>query len=200
VVARPAAGDGRSFRILVATSIVAIVAIEALYLAIVTNQGGPPPDTTWITPFVAGFLAVAAVLMLVWLAISGPLRAGLLGSASGGLLLMGVLSAFSIGVPVLIAAALSTAGLVLTVRRRPVAKTIVSAIAGIVVSVGLLVGGFQVAWQRIEGPATGQSGGTTASFIGPGESYRFRLSGARPAHHRGSIRSAATKRAESSSA
>jgi hypothetical protein len=171
VVAPVSAREGQSLRVLVLLAIAAIVAIEALYLGMIYNQGGPEPDTTWITPFVAGYLALVGLLLVVSLLASGALRAGVLGAASGGLVVMGALAAFSIGLAVLVAAGLSIAALVVSVARRPLTKTVVSAIAGFVLSIAFLIAGFQVAWQHIECPATGQSGGTTASFIGPGVSY-----------------------------
>jgi hypothetical protein len=171
VVAQGSAGGGRSLRILLFLAIAAIVAVEVLYLALINSQGGPEADTPWVTPFVAGYLALAGVLLAVSLVTSGAPRAGLLGAASGALSIMGVLAAFSIGIAVLIAAALSIAGLVVAVVRRPVTTTVVSAIGGFVLSIALLVVGFQAAWQHIECPATGQSGGTTAGFIGHGASY-----------------------------
>jgi hypothetical protein len=171
VVATRPQTDGRAARVLVAVAVVAVVAIDALYLAIVVNQGGPQADTTWVAPFVAGYLGLVAAMLLISLVAGDPLAVGLRGGASGGLLVLGVLALFSIGFAILIAAVVCIAATVVTLSRRPATRSIFAAAAGLVLTIAVLVVGFQIAWQQISCPATGESGGTTASWTGSGQSY-----------------------------
>ena len=150
---------------------IAVAAIDALYLALIQSQGGPPSDTALVTPFVAAYFALIALALAVSLVAPVAVSAGLRGAAAGGLLVMAVLTGFSIGVAVLIPAVISVAAAVITVARHPTRRTVISALAGAVVTVALLVAGLQVAWSYISCPPAGQSGGTMPSFIGPGPSY-----------------------------
>ncbi len=164
-------GEGRSARVLVAVAVVAIVAIDALYLAIVSSQGGAPPADPLVAPFLASYLGLVAVLLAVSMVAPDPVKAGIRGAASAGLLVVGVLAAFSIGVAVLVAAALCIAALVMVVSRHPSRRTVIAAIAGCAVGVAVLVVGLQVAWQTIQCPASGDAGGTVPTFFGAGTSY-----------------------------
>jgi hypothetical protein len=173
VAARPYS-EGRAARVLVAVSTVSLIAIVAGYIAIIRSQGAPPPDNVVTVPFVAGYLLTMAVLLAVSLA-EGPgivrLRPALRGAAAAGLLVLGFIAAFSIGVPVLITGGLATGATVLALTARPSFKATLSAVVAAIVSVVVLGVGFQISWQTIVCPATGQSGGTTASVFTPGKTY-----------------------------
>lgn len=158
-------------RVLVAIAVVAIVAIITLYLALIYSQGGGDPATPLVTPFVASYLVLAAISLSASLfapaAVSPALRAG----PSAGLVVLGVLAAFSIGIVVLIAAGLAIASTVLALRARPGARSALSALGGAMVAIVILVAGFQIAWSHIVCPPSGEGGGTEPSFVGPGASY-----------------------------
>ena len=151
-------------RVLVAIAVVAIVAIIALYLALINSQGGEPSDTPWVVPFVSAYLALMAVVLTASLIAPPGARPALRAGASAGLVVLGVLAAFSIGVAVLIAAGLAIAATVLDLRTKPGARAVASAVTGAVVAVVVLLGGFQVSWTHVVCPPNGESGGTTAGF------------------------------------
>ena len=170
VAPRPYAEE-RAQRVLVSVAAVAVLAIDALYVTLIQAQGGPPSDEPLVVPFVAGYLGLLAVALGLTLVLPGLLRVGVRGAAAGGLLLMGVLTGFSIGVGVLVAAIVSIAALVVTVSRHPGARPAAAAVAGIVVGVALLLIGLEVAWSHVVCAPTGESGGSIPSLIGPGASY-----------------------------
>jgi hypothetical protein len=174
VVAVRPYSEGRAARVLVAVSIVSLFAIVAGYIAIIRSQGEPPPDNVTTVPFVAGYLLAMAGLLAVSL-IERPgiarLRPALRAAASAGLLLMGVLALFSIGLAIVITGALATAATVLTLTARPSVKATVSAVVAGVMAVVVLGVGFDISWQTIVCPATGQSGGSTVGLFGNGKTY-----------------------------
>ncbi len=161
-------------RVLVAIAVVAIAAIVALYLEIIQAQGGAPPDTPLVVPFVAGFLILMAALLGASLVAPPSLSPALRAGASAGLLALGVLAAMSIGVAVLIAAGLAIASTVLAFNAQPRARSAATAAVAVVVSVALLGAGFEVALNHVVCPPSGESGGSTASFLGHGSSYECR--------------------------
>jgi hypothetical protein len=158
--------------VLVSVAAVAVLAIDALYVAIIRAQGGPPSDEPLVAPFVAGYLALLAAGLGATLVVPGLLRVGVRGAAAGGLLLMAVLTGFSIGAGVLVGALVAIAALALTVSRHPSARTVLAAVAGIIVGVALLLVGLQLAWSHVVCSPSGQSGGTIPSLVGVGESYQ----------------------------
>ncbi|HET7465506.1 MAG TPA: hypothetical protein VFL29_02455 [Candidatus Dormibacteraeota bacterium] len=170
VAARPRS-EGMLARIFVAVAVAIIAATVALYLTLIRSQGGPPPDDVLTVPFVAGYLSLMAVFLIVSLVVPQGARPALRSGAGCGLLVLGVLSAFSIGVPVLMAGAFSLATAGIAIAARPGARSVVSSIAAGVVAVVVLLGGFQYTWSHIVCPPTGESGGTTASVLGQGTTY-----------------------------
>jgi hypothetical protein len=158
-------------RVLVAIAVVAIVAIVVLYLAIVSSVGGPAPADVLVEPFVAGYLLLMAALLAASLFAPPLARPALRAAASAGLFVLGVLGAFTIGVAILVAAALAIASTVLAIRARPEARAQLSATVAAMLAVALLVGGFEFTWNYLVCPPTGESGGSTASFLGHGSSY-----------------------------
>jgi hypothetical protein len=119
----------------------AVLAVDVLYVAVIVAQGpGPNP---YVPFFVSGYLALMAVLIVVAL-IPRPglarLRVPLRAAAAAGLLVLGMIAAFTIGLPIVIAGLLVVFGLVKT---RPAGSRWPGAAAS-VVSVGVLVAGFQL--------------------------------------------------------
>ena len=158
-------------RVLTALAVIAIVAIVAIYPAIIRGQGGQPSDTPLIVPFVASYLALMAALLAVSLFTPAAWRPALRGAASAGLVFMGVLAAFTIGLAILVAAAPAVASGVLAARARPGGTTTASSGVAVLLAVALLVAGFEFSWSYLVCPASGESGGSTASFLGRGSSY-----------------------------
>lgn len=159
---------------LVAVAVVSLFAIVAGYIAIIRSQGAPPPDNVTTVPFVAGYLlAMAGLLGVSLVERSGivRLRPALRGAAAGGLLPMGVLALMSIGLAIVIVAGLAIAATVLALTARPSLKATSSAVAAAIVAVVVLAVGFDISWQTIVCPATGQSGGTTVGLFGNGTGY-----------------------------
>jgi hypothetical protein len=155
-------------RVLVAVAVVALVAAVAGYIALVRSQGGPAPSDVLTVPFVAGYLLVMGALLAISLIERGwinNLRPALRAAASAGLVALGLLSAFSIGVAVLIAAAFAIAATVVSITSAPRRATFVGAAIGAILSVASLVFGLEVVWNIIICPPTGQSSGTTATGI-----------------------------------
>lgn len=157
-------------RVLVAVAVIAIVAIEVGYLLLIRSQGGVPSDTPWVVPFVAGYLVLMAAALALSLVVPDGLRPALSAAASAGLLVLGLLAAFSIGLAVLVVAGLSIAVLVLDVRTRPGTASVLPVVAGAVAAAMLLGVGFQISWTHIVCPPNGESGGSVAGFFG-GSAY-----------------------------
>jgi len=158
-------------RVLIAVAVVAIATIVALYLSIVRSQGGPPSDTPLVVPFVASYLALMAALLAASLFTPAASRPALRAAASAGLVFMGVLAAFTIGLAILVAAAPAIASAVLATRARPGGTTVASSGVAVLLAVALLVAGFEFTWSYLVCPASGESGGSTASFLGHSSSY-----------------------------
>jgi len=171
VSAAPSRSEGILARIFVFVAVAILVAMVALYLTLIQNQGGPPPDNVLTVPFVAGYLIFMAALLVSSLAIPAGARPAVRAGAGSGLVALGVLSAFSIGVPVLMAGAFALATAGMAIAARPGARSIVSAVLAGLLAVIVLMAGFEYTWTHIVCPATGESGGTTASVFGNGTTY-----------------------------
>ena len=158
-------------RTLAALSAVAVVAIDVLYMVIVRSQGGPDPVDVWTVPFVAGYLAVMALLLGLSIFLPPTVRPALRAASSAGLLVLAVLTAFSIGTGVLIAAILSIAATIIALVEKHGPPVLGSAIFAAVLAVGAMLIGLQVTWQHIVCPATGQTGGSTPAIFTSGSTY-----------------------------
>ena len=161
--------EDRTTRVLVAVSIVVGIVMDALYLAIAVNQNtqGQVPPNVYVFPFIVAFLAVMVVLLMVslmrrWTA---PGRTALRGAAAGGLLVLGVVAMFSIGLPLVIAGAIAAAATVRTVSSDRVMLSTVSAVAAAMIAVAILVAGFEVTDRLIVCPDHGTMGGGGSGFV-----------------------------------
>lgn len=158
-------------RVLIAVAVVAILAIVVLYVSLIKSQGEQDPVSALVVPFIVGYLLVMAILLATSLVVAPAARPGLRGAASAGLLVLGWLAAFSIGVAVLIAAGLAIAATVLAINARPGAGSIASVAGAGLIAVLVLVAGFEFAWQHPVCPPNGEGGGSIPSLIGHGSSY-----------------------------
>ncbi len=167
-----ARGEGRAVRLMVLVPIVVTVLTDAGYLALVGGQHSRAPDV-FTVPFIAGFMALMAVLLGLSLfsnrllaRLRPPLRAG----AAAGLLVLGALAIFSIGLPLLLAGFLATGAAFRTLVGRG-AFGAVSEVAAAVVVLALLVGGFEVTARLIVCPAGSSMRGTWPGIVTGGFSW-----------------------------
>jgi hypothetical protein len=158
-------------RTLVALAVVSLVAIDALYVAIIRSQGGPDPVDVLTVPFVAGYMALLAFLLGLSIFLPPAIRPALRAASTAGLLALAVLTVFSIGIGVFIAAMLALAATVMALVERHGPSVLGSAGFAAVLAVAVMVTGLQFSWQHIECPPTGQVGGTTPGFFTGGVSY-----------------------------
>jgi hypothetical protein len=176
-------------------ALVIVLATDAAYLSLVRGQtngvDGQVLDV-FTLPFVAGYvLAMAALLaasLVRWwsAAVRMPLRA----AAAGGLLVLGVIAIFSIGLPLVIAGAMATGATVRTLRGPQLTKSSLSAVAAAVVAVVVLVAGFEVTERMIVCPAHGSMGGGGTGFVsGP---YYYDCVNGQLSFHSGSCNSGST--------
>ncbi len=148
----------------------AIVVLEdAVYVLLIRSQAEVAPDA-YTVPFVAGYLVVMAALLATSLvrlpnpSWRMPLRAG----AAGGLLVLGIIAAFSIGLPLILAGILATGASVRTLKGPVWTSTGLFGVAAAVAAVAVLVTGFEVTERMIVCPASGNvNGGGTGFVTGP---------------------------------
>lgn len=161
--------EGRATRVLVAVAAVLVVVTDALYLAIVFNQGVYQLES-FTTPFIVAYLALmagllAASLMKRW---SVAVRAAFRAAAAAGLLVLGVLGLMSIGLGLVIAAAMAIAATVRTLRGPLFAASNLLGAASAVIAVAVLIAGFEVTGRMIVCPSSGSmSGGGSGFLTGP---------------------------------
>jgi hypothetical protein len=161
--------EDRTTRVLVAVPIVVVIVMDALYVAIAVNQNSldhAPPEK-FIFPFIGAYLAVMAVLLIAslirrW---SAPVRTAMRAAAAGGLLVLGVLAMFSIGLPLVIAGAMATVATVRTASRHRVMLSSLSAVGAAMIAVTILVVGFEVTERLIVCPEHGTMGGGGSGFV-----------------------------------
>jgi hypothetical protein len=174
VAAPTPTSEGRAIRVLVAVPVVLVTAIAAGYLAIIESQDGPREPTVLVAPFIAGFLGLMAFLLLLSLLGARPivtLRPALRAASGAGLLVLGGLAIFSIGLPILFTAAPAIAALVITISQRPAGGAVLSAAAAAVVTVALLFAGLEFTWHYLVCPPAGLGAGTTPGIFVRGYSY-----------------------------
>src|ERR1700730_1438398 len=147
--------DSRAARLLTWVALILVLATDSAYGLLIRGQGGVSLDS-YTVPFVAGYLLVLAALLIASLMpLPGPAwRMPLRAAAAGGLLVLGVLAIFSVGLPLVIAGALATGATVRTLRGPQLTRASLSAIAAAVLAVVVLVGGFEVTQRVIVCPAT----------------------------------------------
>jgi hypothetical protein len=158
--------DTRIARLMTWIALILVLATAAAYIALIKGQGDVAPDA-YTVPFVAGYLLALAALLAYSLmrearpAWRMPLRA----AAAGGLLVLGVLAIFSVGLPLVVAGALATGSTVRTPRGPQLTRASLSAVAAAVLAVIVLVAGFEITQRVIVCPATGTSGGGGTGFV-----------------------------------
>lgn len=183
--------DTRAARFMTWFALVFALATAAVYLLLILGQGGAPSDVVTVA-FVASYLAALAALLAAsllrrW---SMVVRVSLRAAAAGGLLVLGVLAIFSIGLPLLIAGAMATGATVRTLRGPLLGAPSISAVAAAAVAVVVLVAGFEITERMIVCPAHGSSGGAGTGLVtGP---YYYDCVNGRLTFHSGSCSSTST--------
>ena len=159
---------GRSSAILIWGSIVLVVAASIAYRVIFRVQGEPPPDSIAVIPFVSGYMLLMAALLGLSL-LAHPrlvmLRPAMLAFAAAGLLLLGFFALFSIGLPIFIAGVLAAIAAIRVLILRSSKNAVLAGVAGAVIAVTLLVGGFELTQRIIVCPSTGSMGGGGSGFL-----------------------------------
>ena len=158
------------------TSLVAfaiVLATDILYVGLIGSQG--QDFQPYVPRFVASYLALMAALIVIALlprpeisAIRLPMRA----AAAGGLLALGFLAAFSIGLPLVVAGVLTTVALTRTSRRPGSALRRLAGLGAALLAIGLLVAGLEITGRLIVCPATGTASGTGSGLVTGGYSYQ----------------------------
>ena len=160
--------DGRGTTTLVWIALIVPLVEVVLYVNLIRAQGEGPPD--WLTvPFVAAYMVATAALLAVSLVprLGLVAKAALRAAAAGGLLVLGYLGAFSIGLPLLLAGVLAAIAAVVTATRIHGVAVVVPPVA-VALAVAALVAGFEVSQRVIACPATGtMSGAGTGLVSGP---------------------------------
>lgn len=183
--------DSRAARFMTWFALVFALATDAVYLLLILGQGGAPSDVVTVA-FVASYLAALAALLAAslprrW---SAVVRLSLRAAAAGGLLVLGILAIFSIGLPLLIAGAMAVGAAVRTLRGPFLSTSSISAVAAAAVAVVVLVAGFEVTERLIVCPAHGSSGGGGTGLVtGP---YYYDCVNGQLTFHSGSCNSAAS--------
>jgi hypothetical protein len=151
-----------------------VLITELVYVSLINAQDGPD-DTPFVPRFVAGYLAVMAALIVVAL-VPRPeivrVRFALRAAAAGGLLGLGILGAWSIGLPLVVAGILIVVVLGRTAR---VAGSRLGRLMGLVAAVlalGAAVVGLDVAGRVIVCPEVGTSGGGGTHLLGGTYEYQ----------------------------
>jgi hypothetical protein len=158
--------EARAARIMAWVALAIVVLEDVAYLLLIRSQAEVAPDA-YTVPFVAGYLlAVAALLGISLLRLPSPgwrmpLRAG----AAGGLLVLGILAAFSIGLPLILAGILATGSAVRTLKGPFWAPTGLFGAAAALAAVAVLVTGFEVTERIIVCPSSGNMSGGGSGFV-----------------------------------
>ncbi len=176
--------EARAARIMAWAALAIVVLEDAVYVLLIRGQGEVAPDA-YTVPFVAGYLLLMAALLGLSLtrfpspSWRMPLRAG----AAGGLLVLGIIAAFSIGLPLGLAGILAS-GSALRALKGPIwTPTGLIGVAAGVAAVAVLVAGFEVTQRIIVCPASGTSGGGGSGLVtGP---YHYECVDGQLSYHSG---------------
>ncbi len=157
-----------SLRWLVLPAAVLAVLMDAVYWQLV-GQGITNMPLPYRVPFVAVFIFAMAVAATASLEERlRDVRAALLALSATGLLALGWLAIFSIGLPLLIVGGIMAAAAFTAVIASRQPRGALMAVAGVVAALVLLVTGFELTERVISCPATGYaSGGGQRLVTGP---------------------------------
>jgi hypothetical protein len=149
---------------------IVVVAVDVLYLWYVGFVQSGTSDQPLRVPFVAAYPGVVAICALLSALLSdGAWRIALLGASATGLLFLGFVAIFSIGLPLLVMGLLAVAALVEAIKRatrRGLAAR--ASIAGALAAVLVMFAGFAITERIIAcGPGVVSGGGSGGLLSGP---------------------------------
>jgi len=164
---------GPAQRWVVLIAVILACAIDIVYVSqIIGPPGGRPDPLVWRSPFVAFFIALMAIAAAVAVR---PLTVGwrtlLLGVSTVGLVAMGYLGIFSIGLPLLVAGLGLLIVLIGAVAASRQPAGVLRAAAGGLLALVIFFGGLELTARAISCPASGFEGGTGSSFFGGAYHY-----------------------------
>lgn len=150
----------------VAAAIVA--ATDLVYIVLINAQGESLQP--YVPRFVGGYLAVVAA-MLVASVVTRPeivtIRVGLRAAAAAGLLVLGILASFTVGMPLVIAGILVTVALTRTAREARSRPARLSGLVAAALSIALLLAGLEITQHWIVcPPGSNESGGGESLILG----------------------------------
>jgi hypothetical protein len=181
--------DTRPARFMTWFALVVVLASGAAYVSLTHGQASGQQGLVldvFTLPFMAAYVFVlaamlAASLMHRW---KPAVRTSLRAAASGGLLVLGVIAIFSIGLPLVIAGAMATGATVRTLRGPMFTRSSVFAVAAALATVVVLVAGFEVTERMIVCPDQGTvTGGGSGYVTGP---YHYECTNGHLTFHSGS--------------
>jgi hypothetical protein len=167
------AHEARPIQVLVWVAMALVLADVIAYLLLIRFQGDFPPDA-FTVPFVAGYMLLMAIVL--WLSLfDGPrlvvLRPALRACAAAGLLVLGVLGLFSIGLPLGVAGVLAMVAAIGALAGPHLRRAALSEIAAALIAVIVLAGGFELTQRWILCPPSGTMSGSGYGLIGGGYHY-----------------------------
>jgi hypothetical protein len=159
--------DSRATRLMVWIPFAVALLFDAAYLSLIRAQDSSPADA-YTVPFVAGYVALMAAMLGVSLLERPrviPFRPALRAGAAAGMVILGAIASFTIGLPLLIAGAVATGAALRTIATPPRTRAAISEVAAALIAVIVLVGGFEVTERLIVCPPSGTSSGSGVGFV-----------------------------------
>lgn len=162
---------------------------DALYGVIITSQGPGAPEV-YTPPFVGAYLVLAAGLLALSLfgRIGPAARTAMRAGATAGLLVLGVVAAFSIGLPLMLAGFLAAGATVMAVISSHRAASLLGSGAAVLLAVAVLIAGFEATERLIVCPGTGTMAGGGTGFVTG--SYHYECVNGQLSFHSGSCQGA----------
>ena len=159
--------ESRPVRFMTWFALAVVVATSTAYALLIRAQGGYGGLDVLTVPFVTGYMLLMGVLLAASLQRGLPanVRMPLRAAAAGGLLVLGILALFSVGLPLVVAGAMATGATVRTLRGPHLTSAALTAVVGAVLAVALLVAGFEATERYIVCPAQGTYGGGGPGFV-----------------------------------
>ena len=165
--------ESRAARLMTWIAFAMVLLLDAAYLGLMFDRSDRELAEVTVL-FVGAYMGLMAAMLgvsslprLATIALRTPLRAG----AAGGLLVLGVVAIFSIGLPIVIAGALATGAAIRTASRPNRMRAALSGVAAVVVAIAVLVAGFEVSIRIVICPSFGMIAGSSSGFVTSGVHY-----------------------------
>jgi hypothetical protein len=149
-----------------------VATLDVVYIGFIAFVQGGTSDQPWRVPFVASYLGVLALCAILSATVSQESwRLAFAGASAGGLLVLGFLALFSIGLPLVVMGLVTAVALVRVITsasRRGIAAG--ASIAGVLASVLVLFAGIWITERIIACPPRAVSG-SGSGFLSGSYSY-----------------------------